>query len=74
MIQQHFQRFGYGTSPDDKAARLRITARLAGYDGELASTKQLDPDQAASVIRQIQALPDVAALQALVEDGEVPGE
>lgn len=71
-IQGHFERFGYGTSPDDKAARLRITARLAGYDGELASTKQLDPNQAASVIRQIAPLPDAAALDALLDDGEAP--
>ena len=68
IIQRHFKRLGYSDSPDDKAARLRATARLAGYRGELASTKQLTQEQANRVREQIEGLRDAAALQELLDE------
>jgi hypothetical protein len=68
-IRERFEYFGY--TDDDKAARLRDTAKLAGCKGELTSTKNLTADQAASVLRQIQNLTDAQALMDLLQNGEV---
>lgn len=70
-IRERFEYFGY--TDDDKAARLRDTAKLAGCKGELTSTKNLTADQAASVLRQVQNLTDAQALMDLVHGIEVPG-
>jgi len=69
IIRSEFARLGY--SDDDRDARLRITARLAGLP-TLGSTKELDQDQATEVRRLLQRCGDAAQLQALIEDGEVP--
>jgi phage recombination protein Bet len=72
MIRQHFENLGYTDS--DRDARLRATGRLAGYDGQLQTTNDLTADEAARVLRQLQNISDAAALDALLNDGEVPGE
>jgi hypothetical protein len=68
-IRGHMKRLGYGD--DDRDARLRDTARLAGRES-LGSTKELTRDEAAQLIRTVAPLPDAAALAALLNDGEVP--
>jgi hypothetical protein len=70
IIQSHFSRLGY--SDDDRDARLRITARLAGLD-DVGSTKELDQQQAARVIEHLSRCRDMDALTALLEDGEIDG-
>jgi recombination protein RecT len=70
MIRQHFENLGY--TDGDRDARLRATGRLAGYDGQLQTTSDLTADQAARVLRQLQNISDAAALDALLNDGEVP--
>jgi hypothetical protein len=72
IIHKHFERLGYNPdSPDDKAARLRATAKLAGLD-DLDSSNQLDQDQAARVIKWLEKCADYAALKLLLEEGETP--
>lgn len=70
-IENHFKRLGY-TSGDD-AARLRNTARLAGHPGDLTDTRYLTDEQAAAALRQLQNVTDAHALQALLDDGVLPG-
>jgi hypothetical protein len=76
VIRERFSQLGYGddSDPAERDARLRVTARLAGHEGPLGSTKDLTQEQAARVIRTLRDLTDAAALTALLEDGEVPGE
>lgn len=67
VIQARMKALGY-KDPDDRDARLRATARLAGYDGELTSTRQLTHEQAERVIERVRDLPDGTALQALLDE------
>lgn len=77
IIHTHFGRLGYDPdSPDDRQARLRVTAILAQAD-DLNSSNELDQDQAARVIRWLEKCADGAALELLLAEGEVtddPGD
>jgi phage recombination protein Bet len=73
MIQQHFKRLGYSDSDDDRVSRLSDTAKIAGVDGDLLTTKYLGSGQAAQVIRVLEKCRDGHALADLLRDGEVPG-
>jgi hypothetical protein len=68
VIRRRMRELGYGDEPDEEAARLRATARLAGRKGELASTKDLTQPEAALVRQRIDGLPDAAALHALLDE------
>ena len=70
-IGDRLEHLGYDR--EDEASMLRVTAKLAGYDGELSDPRELTADQAANVLRRLQSCTDGTALQALLEDGEVPG-
>jgi hypothetical protein len=67
-IDRKMRELGYGDEPDENAARLRATARLANRKGELATTKDLTQPQAALVRQRIDDLTDPAALHALLDD------
>ena len=72
IIHKHFERLGYSPdSPDDRQARLRATAKLAGRELGLESSSQLDQEQAARVIRWLEKCADGAALELMLADGEV---
>ena len=73
IIHKHFERLGYSPdSPDDRQARLRATAKLAGLDDlHLDSSSELDQDQAARVTRWLEKCADGAALELLLAEGEV---
>jgi phage recombination protein Bet len=74
IICKHFERLGYNPdSPDDRQARLRVTAILAQVD-DLGSSNELDQDQAARVIRWLEKCADGAALELLLAEGEVTDE
>jgi hypothetical protein len=74
IIHKHFERLGYNPdSPDDRQARLRVTAILAQAD-DLGSSNELDQEQAARVIRWLEKCADGAALEVLLAEGEVSDE
>jgi phage recombination protein Bet len=74
IIHKHFERLGYSPdSPDDRQARLRVTAILAQVD-DLSSSNELDQDQAARVIRWLEKCADGAALELMLAEGEVSDE
>lgn len=72
-IRGHFERLGYQDNDDDRASRLRATARLAQAEA-LGSTKELTDAQAALVLRTLASLADVHALHDLLGTGEASDE
>lgn len=52
-VHREFERLGYGRA--DRAARLEISARLAGYPGKLASTKDLTMGEAGRLVGALRA-------------------
>ena len=72
-IRGHFERLGYQDNDDDRASRLRATARLAQVE-TLGTTKELTDAQAALVLRTLASLPDVHALHDLLGTGEASDE
>ena len=72
IIDKEFERLGYNLNdPDDVDAQLNVVARLGA--AEISDVNQLTQENAADVIRQLKRCGDPAMLQALTEDGEVPG-
>ena len=73
-IVKRFEQLGYTDSADDRVSRLSDTAKLAGYDGDLLSTKDLTAVQAARVARALMPLRTGQDLVELLRNGTVPGE
>ena len=72
IIDKEFERLGYNLNdPDDVDAQLNVVARLGA--AEISDVNQLTQENAADVIRQLKRCGDPAVLQALTEDGEMPG-
>jgi recombination protein RecT len=73
IIRREFERLGYSDSPEDREARLKVTAKLAGT-GPISSTNKLTQEQAKVVREQLQGCRDAEELRDLTENGEVPGD
>lgn len=73
-IVKRFEQLGYTDSDDDRVSRLSDTAKLAGYDGDLRTTKDLTAVQAARVARALMPLRTAQDLMELLQNGTVPGE
>lgn len=74
IIEAHFERLGYDLgSPDDNWAAMSRTAKLAGTS-DLTWLGQLTQDQADRVKERLHGCKDIADLDRLLEDGEVPGD
>jgi len=65
LIVKHFERLGY----DDRDVRLAMTALLAGRT-ELASTRDLTPDEAKAVLDTLSRCKDAERLAALLDAAE----
>lgn len=69
-VHREFERLSYGRA--DRAARLNISARLAGYPGQLASTKDLTMGQAGRLVGALRACHGPADLRAAAARGTAP--
>jgi phage recombination protein Bet len=72
LIQQHFKRLEYSDSAEDRVSRLSATATLAGYDGDLLTTSDLNAIQAAQALRQLERCRDTQSLLDLLQAGIAP--
>lgn len=73
IIRSHFKRLGYSEEPKDTAERLARTGQLAGIDGLIGSTKDLDEVQARTVMDTLSRCKDRDALGVLLAAGDKPG-
>lgn len=71
-MRRHFTRLGFGDSDEDTAARIRHIARITGRT--VTPGKPLTDAEAQHVADELAGCEDWDALDAMLNDGEKPGE